>query len=84
MFSITEAGEDDNYWSSADCPKTSGHRFFRVTAGNSVTSTIKWDRKPSAPECATTPPGSATAATYLVEMSTPGFAKVQTSFVESD
>ncbi|MGW1216522.1 hypothetical protein ACWD5F_43515 [Streptomyces sp. NPDC002499] len=69
------------YWSSADCPKTSGSLLYRVPAGSSVTYTVKWDRKPSAPECATPPAGSAGAGTYLVEVQAAGYAKLQTSFV---
>ncbi|WP_405733556.1 hypothetical protein OG885_20270 [Streptomyces sp. NBC_00028] len=85
VLTITQAAEDDDYWSSADCPKTAGSLVFRAPAGSSITYTVKWDRKPSAPQCATPPAGVAGAGTYLVELAAPGFAKVQTSFVlESD
>ena len=85
VLTVTQAAEDDEYWSSADCPKTAGNLVFRVAAGSSITYTVKWDRKPSAPECATPAAGSAGAGTYLVELAAPGYAKVQTSFVlESD
>ncbi|MGW2522188.1 hypothetical protein ACWC09_35305 [Streptomyces sp. NPDC001617] len=75
----TDSGND--YWSSADCPKTAGSLLFRAPAGSSITYTVKWDRKPSAPECATPPAGSAGAGTYLVELAASGFGKTQTSFV---
>jgi hypothetical protein len=81
VLAITQAGADDDYWSSADCPKVAGSLVFRVPAGSSITYTVKWDRKPSAPECATPPPGSAGAGTYLVEAKTPGFGTKQASFV---
>jgi len=81
VLTITEAGGAADYWSSADCPKSSGSVYYRVSAGGSVTYTLKWDRKPSAPECATPPAGSAGAGTYLVEAEASGFAKAQTSFV---
>ncbi|MGV9452272.1 hypothetical protein [Streptomyces sp. NPDC003635] len=81
VLTITQADSDDAYWSSADCPKTAGSLVFRVAADSSVTYPVKWDRKPSSPECATPPAGSAAAGTYLVEATTPGFAKAQTSFV---
>ncbi|MFF4588133.1 hypothetical protein [Streptomyces sp. NPDC001388] len=81
VLTITQAEGDDDYWSSADCPKVSGSLLYRVPAGGSFTYTVKWDRKPSAPQCATPPAGSATAGTYLVEAKAPGFAKAQTSFV---
>ncbi|MGW3956129.1 hypothetical protein ACWEKM_35675 [Streptomyces sp. NPDC004752] len=81
VLTITSADGSDAYWSSADCPKGAGSLVYRVPAGSSITSTVKWDRKPSAPECATPPAGSAAPGTYLVEAETPGFDKTQTSFV---
>lgn len=48
-----------------------------------MTHTVEWDRKASAPECATPPALSATAGTYLVEAQAPGLTKAQTSFVLS-
>ncbi|MFF9116773.1 hypothetical protein ACF09Y_14435 [Streptomyces massasporeus] len=83
VFTIAPASSDDDYWSSKDCPKTAAHQLYRVAAGSGITYTLKWDRKPSAPECATPPAGSAGSGTYLVEAKAPGFAKVQTSFVLS-
>ncbi|MER6354853.1 hypothetical protein ABT186_24305 [Streptomyces sp. NPDC001634] len=83
VLTITQTGSDDKVWSSADCPSGSGSVLFRVPANDHVTYTVKWDRKPSAPNCATPPAGSASAGTYLVEAKAPGFAKVQTSFVLS-
>jgi hypothetical protein len=81
VLTITQAGSEDDYWSSADCPKGSGSLVFRVPADSRITYTVKWDRKPSAPECATPPAGSAGAGTYLVEAKKPGFGTAQTSFV---
>ncbi|MFI6804045.1 hypothetical protein ACIBO6_03355 [Streptomyces luteogriseus] len=83
VFTIAPASSDDDYWSSKDCPKAAAHQLYRVAAGSGLTYTVKWDRKPSAPECATPPAGSAGSGTYLVEAKAPGFAKVQTSFVLS-
>ncbi|MFB7500868.1 hypothetical protein ACFC09_40415 [Streptomyces sp. NPDC056161] len=81
VLTITPADAGDDYWSSADCPKGAASLVYRVPAGSSITYTAKWDRKPSAPHCATPPAGSAGAGTYLVEAATPGFGKAQTSFV---
>ncbi|SDD59990.1 hypothetical protein [Streptomyces prasinopilosus] len=82
VLTITQASADDEaYWASDDCPKDAGSLVFRVPADDSITYTVKWDRKPSAPQCATPPAGSAEAGTYLVEAKTPGFTKVRTSFV---
>ncbi|MFD9435356.1 hypothetical protein [Streptomyces sp. NPDC060002] len=84
VLTITQTGGDDAYWSSADCPRPAGSLLYRVPAGDSFTYTVKWDRKPSAPECATPPAGAAGSGTYLVEAKAPGFAKAQTSFVLKD
>lgn len=81
VLTITQTGGADAYWSSADCPKVAGSLLYRVPAGDSFTYTVKWDRKPSAPQCATPPAGAAGVGTYLVEAKAPGFAKAQTSFV---
>ncbi|CQR62646.1 Conserved Hypothetical Protein [Streptomyces leeuwenhoekii] len=81
VLTITQAGADDPFWSSADCPRNAASMLFRVPADGGITYTVKWDRKPSAPECGTPPAGSARAGTYLVEAKAPGFAKVRTSFV---
>ncbi|MEW2304928.1 hypothetical protein AB0958_34080 [Streptomyces sp. NPDC006655] len=83
VLTITAASADNSYWSSADCPKTAGSRWYRVPAGNSITYTLKWDRKPSAAQCATPPAGSAGAGTYLLQAAVPGYAKAQASFVLS-
>ncbi len=83
VLTITPAEGDDAYWSSADCPGGAGSLVFRVPAGESITYTVKWDRKPSAPQCATPSGGSAKAGTYLLEAKTPGFTKTQASFVLS-
>ncbi|CAL9505805.1 hypothetical protein [Streptomyces sp. NPDC003781] len=81
VFTITPADGDDAYWASDDCVEGAGSLRYRVAAGSGITYTVKWDRKPSAPECGTPPAGSAKAGTYLVEAKAPGFEKVQTSFV---
>ncbi|MEW1779628.1 hypothetical protein [Streptomyces sp. NPDC086777] len=81
VLTITQASADDTYWSSADCPKSAGSRWYRVPSGSSITYTLKWDRKPSAPKCATPAAGSAGAGTYLLEATAPGYSKAQASFV---
>ncbi|MFE9309393.1 hypothetical protein ACIQCF_05140 [Streptomyces sp. NPDC088353] len=84
VVTISQAESSSAYWSSADCPTTAGSRLYRVPAGSAITYTVRWDRKPSAPQCATPPAGSAGAGTYLVEAKTPGYAKQRTSFVLSE
>ncbi|MFB6553323.1 MULTISPECIES: hypothetical protein [unclassified Streptomyces] len=81
VLTITPAEGDDAYWSSDDCVKGAGSLRYRVAAGSGIAYTVKWDRKPSAPECGTPPAGSAKAGTYLVEAKAAGFEKVRTSFV---
>ncbi|MFC7818165.1 hypothetical protein ACFUTR_26450 [Streptomyces sp. NPDC057367] len=81
VLTITPAEGDDAYWASDDCVKGSGSLRYRVAAGSGISYTVKWDRKPSAPECGTPPAGSANAGTYLVEAKAKGFEKVRTSFV---
>ncbi|ELP67899.1 hypothetical protein STRTUCAR8_04847 [Streptomyces turgidiscabies Car8] len=81
VVTITQTSSDDDIWSSSDCPKNTAGLLFRVSGGDSITYTFEWDRKASAPECATPKAGSATADTYLVEAQAQGFPKAQTSFV---
>jgi hypothetical protein len=81
VLTITQAGSDDEIWSSADCPKGAAGILLRIPANDRVTHIVEWNRKASAPQCATPPAGSATAGTYLVEAKAPGLAKSQTSFV---
>ncbi|MGW4285326.1 hypothetical protein ACWEIK_00085 [Streptomyces sp. NPDC004673] len=83
ILAITPADGDDPYWASDDCPKGAKSLVFRVPADESITYTVKWDRHPSAPECATPPAGKAKPGTYLLEAKAPGFPKTQTSFVLS-
>ena len=81
VLTITQTGEDDDFWASDDCPKGAGSVLFRVPAEGSATYTVQWDREPSAPHCATPKAGKASAGTYLVEAKAAGFDKAQTSFV---
>ncbi|MFD4032878.1 hypothetical protein ACFWVP_20805 [Streptomyces sp. NPDC058637] len=81
VLTITEAGDDDEQlWSSKDCPKA-GAFFLKVPAGATVVHTVKWDRKQSAPGCATPPAGAAAPGTYLLEAKAPGEPVQRTSFV---
>jgi hypothetical protein len=83
VLTITAADGSHAFWSSADCPHGPGSLVFRVPAGQSITYTVKWDRKPSAPQCATPAAGSAKPGTYLLEAKAPGFGKLRASFVLS-
>ncbi|MEU9191117.1 hypothetical protein AB0D14_42830 [Streptomyces sp. NPDC048484] len=81
VLTITQADSDDEIWSSSDCPTGAASILFRVPANDRVIRTVEWNRKASAPQCATPPPLSATPGTYLVEARTAGLPKSQTSFV---
>ncbi len=81
VLTVAQASDDDSFWASDDCPKGARSLVFRVPAGDSITYSVKWDRKASAPECATPKAGSAKPGTYLVEAKAPGFEKARTSFV---
>lgn len=70
VLTITNS-DDDEVWSSEDCPKA-GRQLFQVPAGGTITRTIQWDRRKSVPECATPPPGAVGPGTYLVEAKTSG------------
>ncbi|MEU1201198.1 caspase family protein [Streptomyces sp. NPDC005813] len=83
VLTLTTVASDDIFWSSADCPKDSGSLLFRAPAHSDVTYTVKWDRKPSAPQCGTPPEEYAGFGTFLAEVTAPGFGKAQTSFVLS-
>jgi hypothetical protein len=81
VLTITQASSDTEIWSSGDCPKGAGSLLLRVPAGAHITHTIEWDRKASAPECATPKTNAATPGTYLVEAKAPQLPKAQASFV---
>ncbi|MGW0883131.1 caspase family protein [Streptomyces sp. NPDC002671] len=85
VLTVTKAGGADPYWSSADCPRTADSQLFRAPAHGTVTNTVRWDRRPSAPQCAVPAAGTAEAGTYLVELtaSASGFGQAETSFVLS-
>ncbi|MEU6847028.1 hypothetical protein ABZ930_34680 [Streptomyces sp. NPDC046716] len=85
VVTITKADGDKEFWSSKDCPSgNAGGLLLRVPAGGKVTHTLTWDRRPSAPQCATPAAGTATAGTYLVEVKAPQLTGTQTSFVLKD
>lgn len=82
VFTITEAGEDDDeVWSSKDCPRKPQAVLLKVPAGATVVHTVEWDRAKSAPKCATPPAGKAGPGTYLVEAKAPGEPVQRASFV---
>ncbi|WNI26976.1 hypothetical protein [Streptomyces sp. ITFR-16] len=82
VLTVTEAGgDDDEVWSSKDCPRNPAAVLLKVPAGATVVHTVEWDRAKSAPKCATPPPGKAGPGTYLVEAKAPGEPVQRASFV---
>lgn len=82
VLTITEAGGDDNeVWSSKDCPRDAAAVLLKVPAGATVVHTVEWNRAKSAPKCATPAPGNAGPGTYLVEAKAPGEPVQRASFV---
>ncbi len=73
--------DDETAWASDDCPKGDAHAWVRVSAHDSSTHEITWNRQRSGKECATPSPKRAPAGTYLAEVSVDGLRKVRTSFV---
>ncbi|SDL41034.1 hypothetical protein SAMN05421806_13618 [Streptomyces indicus] len=81
VITITKAGDDDPYWKSSHCPATAGSLLYRLPGNSAITYTLNWDRRPSAPDCASPAPGSASAGTYLVEAKGEGTGTLRASFV---
>ncbi|MFD8692818.1 hypothetical protein [Streptomyces sp. NPDC059651] len=82
VLTVTEAGgDDDEVWSSKDCPRNAAAVLLKVPAGASVEHAVEWDRGKSAPKCATPPAGAVGPGTYLVEAKAPGEPVQRASFV---
>ncbi|MGW4163830.1 hypothetical protein [Streptomyces sp. NPDC004788] len=69
-------------WSSKDCPRPATPLFLRVPAHTTITHTVEWDRRRSAPQCATTAPAGQAVGpgNYLAEASVPGARVTPVSF----
>ncbi|MEI7030487.1 hypothetical protein [Streptomyces pratensis] len=83
VLTVTEAGGDDNeeIWSSKDCPAAPGPLFLRIPADATVVHTVDWNRTLSTPGCATPSAGKAGPGTYLLEAKAPGLPVQRASFV---
>ncbi|MEU7484904.1 hypothetical protein [Streptomyces sp. NPDC042319] len=81
VLTISHTDSDDHLYASDDCPPSTGAAPLKIPAGATITRTVEWDRKPTAPQCATPAGKSAKAGTYLAEIAVKGLASDSTSFV---
>lgn len=81
VVSIVDSS-DHHVWASDDCPANRSAYLLQVPAHGSTTYTLRWNRRTSAPQCATpSGAGTADAGTYLAKASVGGLGSAQTSFV---
>ncbi|TJZ42730.1 hypothetical protein FCH28_33030 [Streptomyces piniterrae] len=82
VLTITDdTADDDRVWASNDCPSGTGSALLQVPAKGSVKRTIEWDRRASAPQCATPSAAAVPAGKYRIEAEVPGLSPVHTFFV---
>ncbi|MFE5742461.1 hypothetical protein [Streptomyces celluloflavus] len=81
VLTITDTAGDDRVWASDDCPSATGPALLQVPAKGAMKRTVEWDRKASAPHCATPSAAAVPAGTYLIEAKVPGLSAARTSFV---
>ncbi|MEU7031516.1 hypothetical protein AB0A60_33070 [Streptomyces sp. NPDC046275] len=67
-------------WSSKDCPAAPAPLLLKVPARGTITHTVEWDRRRSAPQCASAPAGEAAPGNYLVEAAVPGVKVTPVAF----
>lgn len=77
--------EDNEVWSSADCPEDAASRPTSVSAGGTADHTVVWDLRHSVADCDAGPGPAASPGTYLAEAQLAGYPVAQTSFrLEAD
>ncbi|MFD6360974.1 hypothetical protein ACFWFX_14125 [Streptomyces roseolus] len=72
--------QSDRLWSSDDCPRPADPVLLRLPARATITHTVEWDLRRSAPQCATAPAGAADPGNYLAEATVAGGRTVATPF----
>ncbi|MER7517360.1 hypothetical protein [Streptomyces sp. NPDC126499] len=77
---LTIRDTNGELWSSGDCPRVAAPLLLKVPARTEITHTVEWDRRRSAPRCATAPAGEVGPATYLVEATVSGVKVSPVSF----
>jgi hypothetical protein len=68
VLTITDS-DDDQVWTSKDCPKTTT-QFFDVPSHTTVVRTVSWDRRHSTTKCSGPTPKKVGDGTYLAEVKT--------------
>ncbi|MCB5911455.1 hypothetical protein [Streptomyces pinistramenti] len=81
VLTITDTAGDDPVWASDDCPAGSAAALVKIPAHGSLQRTVEWDRRASAPKCATPSAAAVPAGKYLIEAEVPGLSAARTSFV---
>ncbi|MDT0269563.1 hypothetical protein RM844_25090 [Streptomyces sp. DSM 44915] len=77
--------EDNEVWSSADCPATPATARTAVPAGGTADHTVSWDLRHSVADCDAGRGAAAAPGTYLAEAQLAGYPVAQTSFrLEAD
>ncbi|MFE9043896.1 hypothetical protein ACFYOG_23710 [Streptomyces sp. NPDC007818] len=79
VLKISDA-QNDRLWASDDCPSPGDPVLLKVPARGTITHTVEWDLRRSAPRCATAPAGEAGPGNYLVEATVPGEKVVAAPF----
>ncbi|MFD8015762.1 hypothetical protein [Streptomyces sp. NPDC058955] len=72
--------KNDRLWASDDCPRPGDPVLLKLPAGATITHTVEWDLRRSAPQCATAPAGEAGPGNYLVEATVSGGKTVAAPF----
>ncbi|MFG2139157.1 hypothetical protein [Streptomyces sp. NPDC048650] len=80
VLTIKDAAGDDRVWASNDCPAGTGPALLKVPAKGSVERAVEWDRRASAPQCATPSAAAVPAGKYVVEAKVPGLDPVRAKF----
>ncbi|MFI9051843.1 hypothetical protein [Streptomyces sp. NPDC053427] len=80
VLTIKDSAGDDRVWASNDCPAGTSPALLKVPAKGSVERTVEWDRRASAPQCATPSAAAVPAGKYVVEAKVPGLDPVEAKF----
>ncbi|MEU4212066.1 hypothetical protein AB0F13_19005 [Streptomyces sp. NPDC026206] len=80
LLKITDSKGEEHVWASDDCPRGTGPVLFEVPGSGETKRTLEWDRKRSAPRCATPSAAAAAPGTYKVEVKVAGVTE-RTEFV---